>query len=493
MRAKHLLAAAVLAIAPVFATAGILADLGSMVMSNSTAPSTMSTQDRVGMFMGGFSMRTPIQNVHLLTFDPPRIDAGCGGIDLYGGSFSFINGAQLIQIFRNVAANAAGLAFKAAIKAISPSLDALLSEFQALLQNMNNLSKNSCQLAHLLVDPAENALSNAVNGDGTVSSTQSNAFTDGMASLTGYLSQANSYLKNVSSNSPKQGNQVVKTVISSGASSIMGMAGLTNVDGTSDNPTDPNSLNNQLLYALLGYKINGVPCSSQNQDGTPASTSTPPNNSVGQVMCSGPKLITLDSIFKGGGIGSPYPNAALQLYQCQNPSGSVFGGIDNQPCTIMQTRDFNYQGVQGYVRTMLFGSPDPSQIATSSSIVGEFNGGTSTSFTPQQIQFIHQMGTPLMALLSKTSNPGTRTAIAQRLEPLIEQCVTAQIGEVLYRGANLIQTSTGFDLDKDQKDNIEQLRTDYLRYQNFCNEADSMHKIVGELNDDARLMSTSNR
>jgi conjugative transfer pilus assembly protein TraH len=213
MRIKHLLAAAVLMVAPVFAFAGIFSDLGSMVMSNSTAPSTMSTKDRVGVFMGGFSMRTPIQSVNLITFDPPRIDAGCGGIDLYGGSFSFINGQQLIQIFRNVAADAAGLAFKAAIKAISPSLDALITEFQTLLQNMNNLAKNSCQMAHMLVDPAAAALSNAVNGDGNVASTQSNMFSDAFGSLTSYVSQANSYLKQTSANNPKSGNALVKTVV----------------------------------------------------------------------------------------------------------------------------------------------------------------------------------------------------------------------------------------------------------------------------------------
>lgn len=107
-------------VVPHLAFAGILADLGSMVMANSTAPGTMTTKDRVGVFMGAFTMRSPIKAVNLVTFDPPRIDAGCGGIDLYGGSFSFINSQQLIQIFRQVAADAAGLAFKAAIKSISP-------------------------------------------------------------------------------------------------------------------------------------------------------------------------------------------------------------------------------------------------------------------------------------------------------------------------------------------------------------------------------------
>lgn len=493
LRVKHLLAAVALGAMPVLASAGIFSDLGSMVMSNSTAPSTMTTQDRVGMFMGGFSMRTPIQPVNLITFDPPRIDAGCGGIDLFGGSFSFINGQQLIQIFRSVAANAAGLAFKAAIKAISPSLDALISEFQALLQNMNNLAKNSCSLAHLIVDPAEKALSDAVNGDGNVGGTESNMFTDAFSGLTSYLSEANTYLKQQASNNPKSGNQVVKTVISSGASSIMGAVGLSNLDGSSDDPTSPNSLNNRLLYSLLGYRVTGVPCSDQNQDGASASTSTPDNNTVGQVTCSGPAQITLDSIVKGGGPGSANPDVPLKIYRCSNPSGSVTGGVDDQPCTIMQVTDFNYQGIKGYVSTQLFGNPDVASGVSSASIIGEFNSGTSTNFTPDQIQFMHQMGVPLMNLLSKTANPNTRVAFARRLQPMIEDCIASRIGEVLYKGANLIQTTTGYDLDKVQLDNISLLRSDYMRYQERCDNADTMHKIVSELNEDARLASQSNR
>ena len=491
MRIKHILVAIVLALAPMFAFAGIFADLGSMVMSNSTAPGVLTTKDRVGVFMGGFSMRAPIQSVNLITFDPPRIDAGCGGIDLYGGSFSFINGQQLIQIFRQVAANAAGLAFKAAIKAISPSLDALITEFQTLLQNLNNLAKNSCQLAHLIVDPAAAALSNAVNGDGNIASTDSGMLSDAFSGLTSYLSNANSFLKQQSANNPKSGNSLVKTVVSSGASSIMGLAGLPNVDGSSDDATNPNSLNNQILYALLGYNIDAVPCNSLNQSGQGVSSSTPSGNSIGQVTCSGPALITLDDIVKGGGTGSLRPSTPLSLYRCVNPSGSIAGGIDAQICTQMQVVSFNYQGIEGWVNTMLFGQADPANGVSGSSIVGQVNSGTSTSFTTAQVQFMKQAGVPLAALLSKTSNPNTRVAIAQRLAPHIVDCVASHMGEVLYKGANLIQTSTGFDLTDDERDRIKQLRGDYLVKQTACNNSDVMLKIVTEINEDTRFMSSN--
>ncbi|MBN3506369.1 conjugal transfer protein TraH [Burkholderia cenocepacia] len=491
MRVKKFLLAAIFAIAPHFASAGILADLGSMVMANSTAPGTMSTKDRVGVFMGAFTMRSPIKSVNLVTFDPPRIDAGCGGIDLYGGSFSFINSQQLIQIFRQVAADAAGLAFKAAIKSISPSLDALITEFQTLLQNLNNLAKNSCQMAHMIVDPIDKALSNAVNGDGNTGGTNSNMFTDVMGGLKNYLSDANSYFKNQSSNNPKAGNALVKKVVASGASSIMGMAGLPNVDGSSDNPSDPNSLNNMVLYAFLGYNIDAAPCNSLNQSGQGVQSAKPANNTIGQVTCSGPAVMTLDDLVKGGGNGSPRPDIPLNLYKCVNPSGSVFGGVDNQICTQMQVVPFNYVGIQGWVNSMMFGTVDPALSISGNSIVGQVNSVNSTTFSAQQVSFMQQAGVPLAALLSKTSNTSTRVAIAQRLSPHIVDCVAARIGEVLYKGANLIQTTPGYDLTDDQKDRIKTLRTDYLAKQSACNNSDALLRIVTEINEGTRFVNTN--
>ncbi len=51
---------------------------------------------------------------------PPSFSAGCGGIDLFGGSFSFINMNQFVDLMRAVASNAAGYAFQLAINAMCP-------------------------------------------------------------------------------------------------------------------------------------------------------------------------------------------------------------------------------------------------------------------------------------------------------------------------------------------------------------------------------------
>ena len=59
---------------------------------------------------GSLYMRTPVRNYPLASITPPSFRAGCGGIDLYAGSFSFINKDQFVALLRNIGNNAIGAA-----------------------------------------------------------------------------------------------------------------------------------------------------------------------------------------------------------------------------------------------------------------------------------------------------------------------------------------------------------------------------------------------
>ncbi len=52
--------------------------------------------------------RTQVKNIQLISMTLPDINAGCGGIDAYLGSFSFINGDQLQRFVKQIMSNAAG-------------------------------------------------------------------------------------------------------------------------------------------------------------------------------------------------------------------------------------------------------------------------------------------------------------------------------------------------------------------------------------------------
>ena len=83
---------------------------------------------------------------------PPSFSAGCGGIDLFGGSFSFINFNQFVQLLRNVAGNAAGYAFQLAVGAMCPWCASVMTDMQKKIQEMNQMFSNSCRLSQGLVN-----------------------------------------------------------------------------------------------------------------------------------------------------------------------------------------------------------------------------------------------------------------------------------------------------------------------------------------------------
>jgi conjugative transfer pilus assembly protein TraH len=65
--------------------------------------------------------RNAILEVKPVNITMPSFRAGCGGIDMFAGSFSHINSDQFIALLKAIPSNALGYAFQLAIETISPS------------------------------------------------------------------------------------------------------------------------------------------------------------------------------------------------------------------------------------------------------------------------------------------------------------------------------------------------------------------------------------
>ena len=146
-------AASILAtLSPTAANAGLKEAMNSMFVATSTSPQAIETQRLRGVYGGSMSFRSPGRSINIMQFAPPRIDAGCGGVDIFFGSFSFINGAQFEQLLRSIAANAVGFAVKAAIGAMCNPCGAILGELEKAIRELNSLAKNTCAIANSLVN-----------------------------------------------------------------------------------------------------------------------------------------------------------------------------------------------------------------------------------------------------------------------------------------------------------------------------------------------------
>ncbi|OJW46971.1 MAG: hypothetical protein BGO67_09750 [Alphaproteobacteria bacterium 41-28] len=121
-------------------------------MSNNISEANGYRDQTGGFYTGGnIFARSKATNAEVLSLQMPHYRAGCGGIDLFLGGFSFINASQFTQLLRNIGSNASGYAFNLALATVTPQIKSVLDDLSAKVQSMTNQSINSCETAATLV------------------------------------------------------------------------------------------------------------------------------------------------------------------------------------------------------------------------------------------------------------------------------------------------------------------------------------------------------
>jgi conjugative transfer pilus assembly protein TraH len=121
-------------------------------MTNVTQPGIFESQRRGVLAGGSVVVRNRIMNENLVSMVPPSFQAGCGGIDLFAGSLSFVNADQFVQLLRSVASNAKGYAFQLALSAMCEKCSQHMETLQKKVQQLNEYFGNSCQMAQGVVN-----------------------------------------------------------------------------------------------------------------------------------------------------------------------------------------------------------------------------------------------------------------------------------------------------------------------------------------------------
>ena len=84
------------------------------------APKAYQTQER-GYFIGGSaSIRVPNEYIQPFSLTPPQIRAGCGGIDIVMGGFSYLGFDYLVQKLQSILQEAPAFAFQLALHTLCP-------------------------------------------------------------------------------------------------------------------------------------------------------------------------------------------------------------------------------------------------------------------------------------------------------------------------------------------------------------------------------------
>ncbi|MBN3262947.1 conjugal transfer pilus assembly protein TraH [Pectobacterium brasiliense] len=125
---------------------------GSLGYSGNVTQAQAWQGQAAGYFTGGsVYLRNPVKNVQLISMQLPSLNAGCGGIDAYLGSFSMISGEEIQRFAKQIMSNAAGYAFDLALQTMVPELKQAKDFLQKLASDVNSMNMSSCQAAQGII------------------------------------------------------------------------------------------------------------------------------------------------------------------------------------------------------------------------------------------------------------------------------------------------------------------------------------------------------
>ncbi|MEK9497171.1 conjugal transfer protein TraH [Photorhabdus sp. P32] len=292
-------------------------------MSNITPAGVYETQRRGVLAGGRFTTKTRIFDENLVSFAPPSWKAGCGGVDLFGGSLSFINADQIVQLLRSVAANAKGYAFQLALDNVFPDGAKWIENFQKKVQALNQHLGNSCQLAQGLVNDLTSGFNLKHKTDASIKSTTIGLFEDFFSSK--QEPSGKNPLEELKKNKPDEyqkmiGNIVWKQLKSNSANTWFQYGDNTLLEA---------------IMSLTGTVIIGDLIDDPNSSGSGEKT-----NSL--ITLPGNK-ITLSNLISGG---------SIKIYSCGSDTANCLtageGGAGNKTVVI--------KGIQGQIIDILLGT-----------------------------------------------------------------------------------------------------------------------------------------
>ncbi|WDT77967.1 MAG: conjugal transfer protein TraH (plasmid) [Candidatus Manganitrophus sp.] len=126
-------------------------------------PTAVQSQERNFLWGGGLHLRTPNMVFQPFQVTPPRLKAGCGGIDITFGGFSYFNQEHLVDFLEQVIAAAPAFAFNVALATVCEQCETAATTLTSLANSINGLNMTSCQAAQVLGGATGQLVGNTIN------------------------------------------------------------------------------------------------------------------------------------------------------------------------------------------------------------------------------------------------------------------------------------------------------------------------------------------
>lgn len=115
-----------------------------------TGPSYIEAGRRGYLSFGSVSTRTLMTTDRLVTFTPPSVNFGCGGIDIFLGGFSFLDFDYLVDKLQRIISAAPAFAFEYALRSICEQCGTIIDALENTQDLLNSLQLSDCQASRWL-------------------------------------------------------------------------------------------------------------------------------------------------------------------------------------------------------------------------------------------------------------------------------------------------------------------------------------------------------
>lgn len=343
---------------------------------NATPAEVFETQRRGGLTLGSINTRSRIMRPNLVNMTAPSIRGNCGGLDLVGGSFSFIDSEQLQQFLRAIASNALNYAFALALEGVCPVCMQQIEKMRDWVNDLNGAVQDSCHFAQSLVNKTDLDNWHQSQMDKAQAKEVDVGFSpDKLGARTGFLSEL---LSDLNSGQPSPFNAVWSALQKSNTGAWFGGFG-----------------DNELLEVIMS--ITGTLIKADKDENGAAC-----QNSKGEEEYCFRELMPLLSVreFIDGSDGG-----SLRMYRCDS-------FIDCLKPTIVERQ---WPGMQRRVRELLFGPPPG------------FNGGLVaklrtplSEYTEAEQRFMQAAPLPIYPLLRGAAKyEGSLITMGQQIQEVI--------------------------------------------------------------------------
>jgi len=100
---------------------------------------------------GSFSGRVHTSRDYLVTAMPPKISAGCGGIDIFSGGFALLDFDYLVQKMQNILQAAPAAAFDIALNVLCEPCANTIKSLEAISDSLNQIQLDDCKASRTVV------------------------------------------------------------------------------------------------------------------------------------------------------------------------------------------------------------------------------------------------------------------------------------------------------------------------------------------------------